>query len=213
MTRGCLLVAAALLAAACASARAPRTTAAEPAEPGQSALVVLLPDPGTGTVGRAGVSNAHGAVDLDMPREYTRATSTAAPTSPAILSEDEVQQVFGLALEGMPPAPEHFTLYFKFESEELTDESRRMLQDVLKAVKTRPVPDVVAIGHTDTTGQPRANVQLGLRRAIAVRTLLVTAGLTRNAIEVTSHGEAELLVKTSDGVFEPRNRRVEITVR
>ena len=47
----------------------------------------------------------------------------------------------------------------------------------------------------------------------AKRTLLVNAGLTRKAIEVTSHGEAELLVKTADGVFEPRNRRVEITVR
>lgn len=175
--------------------------------------MVLLADPGTDTVGRAVVSNAHGAVDLDMAREATRVSSNAAPSPPEILSEGEVRELFGLALEGMPPAPEHFTLYFKFESEELTDESRRMLQDVLQAVKARPVPDVVAVGHTDTTGQPRANVQLGLRRAVAVRTLLVSAGLTRKAIEVTSHGEAELLVKTSDGVFEPRNRRVEITVR
>jgi len=211
--RGCLVVAAALLAAACASARAPVTTAADPVVPQRQALVVLLPDPGTGVVGRAEVSNAHGAVDLDMPREYTRVTSTAAPTSPKILREDEVEELFGFVLAGLPPPPEHFTLYFKFESEELTDDSRRMLTDVLQAVKGRPVPDVAAVGHTDTTGQPRANVQLGLRRAIAVRTLLVTAGLTRKAIEVTSHGEAELLVKTADGVFEPRNRRVEITVR
>jgi outer membrane protein OmpA-like peptidoglycan-associated protein len=179
---------------------------------GQS-LVVLLTDPGTDSVGRAAVSNAHGSVDLDMPREYTRVTSTGAPTAPALLSSDEAERLFASALEGMPPAPEHFTLYFKFESEELTDDSRRMLDDVLRTVKTRPVPDVVAVGHTDTTGQARANVQLGLRRAIAVRTLLVNAGLTGNAVEVTSHGEAELLVKTSDGVFEPRNRRVEITVR
>ena len=175
--------------------------------------MVLLPDSDTGSVGRAGVSNAHGSVDLDMPRQYTRVTSTGAPTAPAVLSEDEVENLFASALEGMPPAPEHFTLYFKFESEELTDESRKMLDDVLIAVKTRPVPDVVAVGHTDTTGQARANIELGLRRAIAVRTLLINAGLTRNAVEVTSHGEAELLVKTSDGVFEPRNRRVEITVR
>ena len=213
--RGCLLVAAACLAAACATARAPHTTTSTPAPAvaQERALVVLLPDPGTDTVGRAAVSNAHGSVDLDMPREYTRVTSTGAPTAPAILSDDEVEKMFAAALEGMPPAPEHFTLFFRFESEELTDDSRRMLDDVLRAVKTRPVPDVVAIGHTDTTGQARANVQLGLRRANAVRTLLINAGLARNAVEVTSHGEAELLIKTSDGVFEPRNRRVEITVR
>ena len=75
--RGCLLVVVALLATACASARASRTTTTELVPQGGQALVVLLPDPGTGTVGRAGVSNAHGAVDLDMPREYTRVTSTA----------------------------------------------------------------------------------------------------------------------------------------
>lgn len=211
--RGCLPIAAACLAAACATARAPQTTVTADPAPQEQALVVLLPDSDTGAVGRAGVSNAHGSVDLDMPRQYTRATTTGAPTAPEVLSEDEVDTLFGPALEALPPAPEHFTLYFKFESEELTDESREMLDDVLLAVKTRPVPDVVAVGHTDTTGQARANIELGLRRAIAVRTLLINAGLTRNAVEVASHGEAELLVKTSDGVFEPRNRRVEITVR
>jgi outer membrane protein OmpA-like peptidoglycan-associated protein len=30
---------------------------------------------------------------------------------------------------------------------------------------------------------------------------------------VTSHGEATLLVPTADNVNEPRNRRVDITVR
>jgi outer membrane protein OmpA-like peptidoglycan-associated protein len=32
-------------------------------------------------------------------------------------------------------------------------------------------------------------------------------------VAVESHGEGALLVRTADGVFEPRNRRVEITVR
>ena len=43
--------------------------------------------------------------------------------------------------------------------------------------------------------------------------MLVDAGLASASIAVTSHGEADLLVRTADGVFEPRNRRVEITVR
>jgi outer membrane protein OmpA-like peptidoglycan-associated protein len=175
--------------------------------------VVLLPDSDTGAVGRAAVSNAHGAVDLKVAREFTSVRASGAPAEPKILSEREVTELFGAALEALPPPPQHFTLYFKFESEELTDDSRRALQDVLLAVKEHPVPDVVAVGHTDTTGKPEANVQLGLRRARAVRALLITAGLTQRAVEVASHGEAELLVKTPDGVFEPRNRRVEITVR
>ena len=33
------------------------------------------------------------------------------------------------------------------------------------------------------------------------------------SIEVTSHGEAALLVSTADDTYEPKNRRVEITIR
>jgi outer membrane protein OmpA-like peptidoglycan-associated protein len=42
---------------------------------------------------------------------------------------------------------------------------------------------------------------------------LIEAGVDRSAIVVTSHGEATLLVPTADNVNEPRNRRVDITVR
>lgn len=38
-------------------------------------------------------------------------------------------------------------------------------------------------------------------------------GIERTVIDVTSHGEADLLVKTADEVPDPRNRRVEITIR
>ena len=62
-------------------------------------------------------------------------------------------------------------------------------------------------------GDPRANLALGLKRAISVRNMLVAAGLAPSTIEVASHGEADLLVKTPDNTPEPRNRRVEITVR
>jgi outer membrane protein OmpA-like peptidoglycan-associated protein len=43
--------------------------------------------------------------------------------------------------------------------------------------------------------------------------LLVAAGLDETAIVVVSHGEAQLLIPTPDNTYEPRNRRVLITVR
>jgi outer membrane protein OmpA-like peptidoglycan-associated protein len=48
---------------------------------------------------------------------------------------------------------------------------------------------------------------------MAIRSLLVDAGVAAALIEATSHGETDLLIKTADEVFEPRNRRVEVTVR
>jgi outer membrane protein OmpA-like peptidoglycan-associated protein len=175
-------------------------------------LVVLLPE-SDGHVGAASVSNASGSVDLDGAREATRISPNAPPTPPTVMSETNVKALFGDVLAMLPPEPRHFTLYFRFESEDLTAESRALVPDILRAVKTFPAPDVLVVGHTDTTGQPTANIELGLRRANVVRKLLLEAGLEGSFIDVTSHGEADLLVPTADNVLEARNRRVEITVR
>jgi outer membrane protein OmpA-like peptidoglycan-associated protein len=72
--------------------------------------------------------------------------------------------------------------------------------------------DVSVIGHTDTIGTRDYNYQLSLRRARKVADLLASHGVDRNMLDIESHGEDNLLVKTGDQVREPRNRRVEITV-
>jgi hypothetical protein len=176
-------------------------------------LIVLLPDPGTGATGAADVSSGGGAAILDSAREFTLTSGNGGPTRVRLMAESDVKRLFGDVLAALPPAPEHFTLFFRFESDELTDESRAMVPDVLRALKDRPVPEISVVGHTDTTGTPASNVELGMKRGNTVRTLLVDAGLSPSAIEVTSHGEAVLLVATPDETYEPRNRRVEITIR
>jgi outer membrane protein OmpA-like peptidoglycan-associated protein len=175
--------------------------------------IVLLPDPGDGAIGRAVVSNQTGTANLAAARESTSVSPNRAPTPVTVMSEADVQRLFGNALSALPPAAQHFVLYFRFESDELTDESRALLPQILQAVRGHPFPDVAVVGHTDTTGTRAANIELGLRRANSIRVRLVEAGVDASVIDVTSHGEADLLVKTADEVLEPRNRRVEITVR
>ena len=179
---------------------------------GQS-LIVLLPDPAGGTIGLAAVSNASGKADLANARSATRVSTNQPPGPVTIMSEAEVQRLFGDALTALPPPPLHFTLFFLFESDELTEQSRAVVPEILEAVRTRQVPDVLVVGHTDTTGTPASNVELGLKRATMVRNRLVEVGLAASAIEVASFGEADLLVSTADDTLESRNRRVEITVR
>jgi outer membrane protein OmpA-like peptidoglycan-associated protein len=177
------------------------------------ALIVLLPDPGDGAVGRATVSNSAGATELIRARDFTSVSPNGLPTVATTLSEAEVQRIFGAALSAMPPAPQQFNLFFRFESEELTDASRALVPQIMDAVTSRPFPEVAVVGHTDTTGSAAVNIELGLRRANAIRSLLVAAGISAAMISVSSHGEADLLVKTADNVPEPNNRRVDITVR
>lgn len=200
-----------ILAGALTAGCGPKHVAGPP-RPGE-ALVSLLPDSETGVTGRAVVSNKAGAADLAAPRDTTLATSRRRPGRVRTLSEADVDRFFGDALSALPPPPRHFTLFFRFESDELTDESHALVPEILRAVKDRADPEVAVVGHTDTMGTPPANVELGLKRAMMVRALLVDAGLAASTIEVTSHGEGDLLVRTADDVPEPRNRRVEISVK
>src|SRR5262245_44530515 len=121
---------AAIVAAGCLISCGPRRVAGKPAGP---TLTVLLPDPETGAVGRAVVAAPAGSVELDAARESTTAASATSPPAPVtVLSEADVQQIFGAALSALPPPPQSFTFYFKFESDELTDESRALLPQILE---------------------------------------------------------------------------------
>jgi outer membrane protein OmpA-like peptidoglycan-associated protein len=173
----------------------------------------LLPDPERGITGRARVANEFGAVSLAAPRAATQVSADGPPGAVSTMDEDEVARRFGAALAALPPEPRHFTLHFKFESDTLTDESSQEVPEILRTVKRLAVPEVVVVGHTDTLGDANANVALGLKRAMSVRDVLVAAGIPPSMIEVASHGESDLLVNTRNNTAEPRNRRVEISVR
>jgi outer membrane protein OmpA-like peptidoglycan-associated protein len=205
---------AACVAAGCLWACGPKRVAPPPGGPGTT-LTVLLPDSESGAVGRAVVStpNGSGTVELSSARESTSASANSPPSPAVVLSDADVQRLFGPALSALPPPPQRFTFYFKFESDELTDESRALVPDILAAVKGRPSPEVVVVGHTDTTGSTASNFELGLKRANMVGNLLIQAGMDAGAIDITSLGESDLIVQTADDVAEPRNRRVEIVVK
>ena len=175
-------------------------------------VVLLLPDEG-GTVGRAGVSNQAGAVELVDARSAAVVEKGRAPKLvPSSMSDADIAQKFGETLAALPAAPIRFTVYFQFDSDTLTDESRRLVPRILSTVKERVARDVVVVGHTDRMGSTAENFALGLKRATAVRNLLTAAGLDRSIVDVTSLGESDPVVRTVNGQAEPRNRRVEIVV-
>lgn len=194
-----------LVSAACASKR---VTASDPSR----VQVVLLEDP-ENTPSAVTVTTKSGDVALTTPLESTTVRTGGPPSPPVRMDEAEVTREFGPLLADLPAAPQHFNLYFRTDTAELTEDSRAILPKVLEAAKTRKVPEVTVIGHTDTTGGTASNYRLGLERAQAVKTQLLKVGLDADLIQVESHGEADPLRKTPDNTPEPRNRRVEITIR
>ena len=170
---------------------------------------VLLPEK-DGTVGKIELQQGGSSRTLDKAREATGFDPNRASIA---LSDSEIEGTFGKAIEYLPPDPASFVLYFVSDSTTLTADSRKLLPEVLAEVKRRPAPELVVVGHTDRVGSAKYNVGLGFRRAGIVREAVKKVGVEPKLIEITSLGEADPIVKTKDGVREPKNRRVEVIVR
>jgi outer membrane protein OmpA-like peptidoglycan-associated protein len=175
-------------------------------------LVLLLPD-SSGRVGRVTVTNRHGTQVLSRARQVTRISPRSAPTQPRQLHPREVELLFGHALAAQPAAPARFILYFHSGSVELTPASRLHLPRIIQTIRARTSVDTSVVGHADTAGSEQYNLRLSRKRAVAVAGLLQKMGAEGRHLEITSHGEGNLLIPTGDNVSEPRNRRVEVTVR
>jgi outer membrane protein OmpA-like peptidoglycan-associated protein len=99
------------------------------------------------------------------------------------------------------------------DAAELTGESRAKLPQVLRIIRERAPVDISVVGHTDTVGDKSYNYQLSFKRAQAVAALLSSEGVDPSILDIASHGKDNPLIPTGDQVPEPRNRRVEVTVR
>jgi OmpA-OmpF porin, OOP family len=108
--------------------------------------------------------------------------------------------------------PRQFTVFFDFDKAEISGDANRVLVQAAESAKSGSFTRVTATGHTDTMGAPRYNMALSIRRANAVRDVLVREGIPASAIVVIGRGETQLLVPTPDQTREPRNRRVEIVI-
>jgi outer membrane protein OmpA-like peptidoglycan-associated protein len=173
-----------------------------------SETVVVLPS-ADGHTGTVVVQRGEERQILNQPYAASRSGDQAVVR----LSPGEVRQSFGAALQALPAAPTLFLLYFITGTDELTGESKADLQRILSALKQRPVPDVMVIGHTDTVGGAESNDRLSAQRAERVKGFLVEIGIPAGRIQTAGRGERELLIPTPSNVEEPRNRRVEINVR
>lgn len=173
--------------------------------------VVLLPD-ADGTTGAVVVRSATGERLVDKPYVSAEVSRDGAI---ALRSEDPavIQARYKDALDARPLAPVSCVVNFRTGANELTPESLSVLERLRTELARRPVPEIVVIGHTDRVGRADANDVLSLRRAEAVKALLVKTGIPDAQIETAGRGEREPLVATADEVAEPRNRRVEINVR
>ena len=70
----------------------------------------------------------------------------------------------------------------------------------------------IIFGHTDTKGTIKYNINLSIKRAEAVKEILLSLGITAKNVSVLGKGENQLAVDTPDNTKHPANRRAEIKI-
>ena len=95
----------------------------------------------------------------------------------------------------------------------LKDYSQALIPEIVQKIHDRHSTDVSVIGHTDRIGLDEANRALSFDRARKIAELLISAGVDALIIEIGYHGEGNPLIPTPDNTPEPKNRRVDVTIR
>lgn len=111
------------------------------------------------------------------------------------------------------PISRSYLVFFDWDKAVLTDRARQIVAEAASNSQKVQVTKIEVNGYTDTSGTPKYNQGLSVRRAQAVAAELVKDGVPSGAIAIQGFGETHPLVATGANVREPQNRRVEIIIR
>ena len=103
-------------------------------------------------------------------------------------------------------------ILFASGSSQLNPKARDLLKAMAAVLKRYGSTHIDVEGYTDTAGGAALNLRLSQQRAKAVADILLAEGVEPPRITTKGFGESFPRVPTRDGVSEPRNRRVEITL-
>jgi OOP family OmpA-OmpF porin len=174
--------------------------------------VILLPDP-DGKVGTVIVRSATGEQTIDKAYAGVDVAKGRA-IEKTMDSQASVQARYGELLAARPPRPMTFTINYLFGSAtELAPQSSATVEKLKAVLATWPAPHLVVVGHSDLAGSDEFNDRLSMRRAQAVAAFLIKEGIPAQQIETAGRGKREPLVPTANGVANPMNRRVVITIQ
>jgi outer membrane protein OmpA-like peptidoglycan-associated protein len=173
-------------------------------------LVIVVPN-AAGHIGGVVVHSGSEQAVLDKP--YSAARASGSTVTSQTLSAADVDRDFADARSAQPLLPASFTLYFEEGSDAFTAQTKAAVDAVFADIKRRPAAEISVIGHTDRVGNRKDNDLLSRQRAERVRRDLIKLGIAPALIRASGRGEREPVVDTADEVVEPRNRRVEVSVR
>jgi OmpA-OmpF porin, OOP family len=106
----------------------------------------------------------------------------------------------------------HIALYvnFDFGKSIIRDESRPIIEQVVKMLKSNPELKLSIEGHTDNVGNPASNKTLSEERAKSVAAEIVSQGIAVERLSSSGHGQDKPISENNSEEGRAKNRRVEL---
>lgn len=106
-------------------------------------------------------------------------------------------------------------LYFNTNESKisLTAEQRQKVSDIAKYLDKISDAQCLVVGHTDSRGKLRKNIELGQKRADFVKTYLISNGISADKIESSSQGPKKPIASNRTKKGQAKNRRTVVTLK
>jgi outer membrane protein OmpA-like peptidoglycan-associated protein len=86
------------------------------------------------------------------------------------------------------------------------------LQKLAASLQSNPETNILIVGHTDNTGSNAHNMELSIRRADAVKSVITTDNISGSRLTVKGKGKTEPIGDNNTVDGRAQNRRVEIVI-
>jgi len=112
----------------------------------------------------------------------------------------------------VPVADLRRVITFDFESTDVSENHFSKIDDVVTALHNQPASRVIVEGHADNMGPAVYNLDISMRRARAVKKLLMEKGIERENIKIALFGATQPVASNESRSGRMSNRRVEVIV-
>lgn len=143
-----------------------------------------------------------------QPAEAPVTSASENKEKMAVNVDDSILKACNLKFSSVEEAPK-----FDFDSEQLTEGEKAVLEQVAKCLTTGPLKGraVDLVGRADPRGETEYNMTLGAKRARAAHTFLAGLGVASDKLFDTSRGELD--ASGSDEQGWRMDRRVDVKLR
>lgn len=102
-------------------------------------------------------------------------------------------------------------VYFDTGKDNLTEESRQQLDNIIELMKVYPNAEIKLGGYTDNTGSQEVNIRVSDSRAKSVMNDMIENGIETNRLSAEGYGPEHPICPANDtDICKAKNRRVDV---